>query len=287
METSKISPNVSNLAMPRGQISFAPVNASGVMTGEVDLGNCTSFDLTNKIGYKDHKTSHATYVVLDAKKPTEQLWQVKFKMEELSAENMALFFLSSPDAMKAGAGAVTQPQTGATVVGQAATWYLDRWIDLGKKYIKPGSISVAQTTPPLAFTCSLTASGSDANCRVDYENGLIMITSTGTSGFTDGSEGTVGFKYGTMALKMFVPAIQAVTGFLRYRGLSANGPRHSVECWSVQISPDAALPLLKPEDYANLGFSGDVFLDDSTNAHQAVNPFFRVTELNQASSYPS
>jgi hypothetical protein len=284
METSKISPNVSNLAMPRGRVSFAPLNSSGAMTGEVDLGNCLTFDLTNKIGYKDHKTSHDTVVVLDAKKPTEQLWDLKIKMDELSAEAVALFFLQSPDAMK-GTSPSVQSQTGATVSNQAATCYLDRWIDLGKKFIKTGSITVNQTSPSLSFSCALTVSGEDTNCRVDYENGLIMIKTA--SGFTDASACTISFKYGTMSLKMFVPTTQPMIGFLRYRGLSANGPRYSIECWKVQITPDAALPLIKPEDYVDLGFSGDVYIDDDTNAHQAVNPFFRVTELGAATAYPS
>ena len=58
MEPSKISPNTGNLSMPRGMLSFAPINDSGDMTGEIDLGNCSSFDLTNAIAYKEHSTAH-------------------------------------------------------------------------------------------------------------------------------------------------------------------------------------------------------------------------------------
>ena len=66
MEPSKISPNVINLAMPRGALSFAAFDDDGVNTGEIDLGNVASFDLTNAIGYKPHMTSHESVVVLDA-----------------------------------------------------------------------------------------------------------------------------------------------------------------------------------------------------------------------------
>ena len=279
METSKISPNVSNLSMPRGALSFAAVNDNGVMTGEIDLGNVTGFDLTNAIAYKEHLTSHDSVVILDAKKASEQKWTVKFTPEERSAENMALFFLGDPD----GKDKLTQTQ--GTATGQNAKTYLNRWIDLGKKYIKPVSITVTQTSPSKSFTCALTVSGEDTNCRVDYENGMIMIKTA--SGFVDGGTITVDFKYGAASLNRFPTRIRPMVGFLRYRGLSENGPRHSIECWKVQITPDAAINMVKPQDYAGLGFSGDVYIDDDTNTHRATDPFFKVTELDVATSYPS
>ena len=282
METSKISPNVNNLAMPRGALSFAPVNDSGVMTGEIDLGNVASLELTNAIKYKDHMTSHDSVVVLDAKKPSEQQWTLKFTPEERSAENMALFFLGDPDKQKGSSPDVLSQNTGH-IVTQSMKAYLDRWIDLGKKYIKPGSIVVSGS---ITFSCTLTESGEDLNCRVDYESGLLMIkTIQGRT--TDAQTVNIEFKFGAVALRRFPTRIRPMIGFLRYRGLSEQGPRHAIECWKVQITPDAALAAIKTQDYAGLGFSGDVYIDDDTNSHRATDPFFRVTELNVATSYPS
>jgi hypothetical protein len=282
METSKISPNVNNLSMPRGALSFAPVNDSGVMTGEIDLGNVTSLELTNAIKYKDHMTSHDSVVVLDAKKPSEQQWTLKFAPEERSAENMALFFLGDPDKQK-GAAADALTQTSGHITTQSMKAYLDRWLDLGKKYIKPGSIIVSGA---VSFSCTLTSSGEDTNCRVDYENGLLMIKSI-IGRTTDAQTVNVAFKFGTFALRRFPSRIRPMVGFLRYRGLSEQGPRHAIECWKVQITPDSALAAIKTQDYAGLGFSGDVYIDDDTNGHRATDPFFRVTELSVATAYPS
>ena len=268
--------------MPRGALSFAPVNDAGNMTGEIDLGNVAALDLTNAIKYKDHMTSHDSVVVLDAKKPSEQQWTLKFTPEERSAENMALFFLGDPDKQK-GTTPDQETQGTAHITGKAMVAYLDRWLDLGKKYIKPGSITVAGS---ISFSCALTASGEDSNCRVDYESGLLMIkTIQGRT--TDAQNITVDFKCGAATLRRFPSRIRPMVGFLRYRGLSEQGPRHSIECWKVQITPDAALAGIKTQDYAGLGFSGDVYIDDDTNSHRATDPFFRVTELDSATSYPS
>lgn len=286
METSKISPNVMNLAMPRGRLSFAPVNDSGVMTGEIDLGNVTALDLTNAMEYKEHYTSHDDVVTLDAKKIATAKWTLKFSPDELSAENMALFFLGDPDKQK-GASPDQVAQTGNTVADQDGTVYLDRWVDLGKKYIKADSITLSDETQQSAFPLSEATLGVDY--RIDNESGLVMILSTNTlgTGVVDATPCKWTFKYGSCALRKFVNRIRPMQGFLRYRGTSEVGPRHEVQVWKVQIVPDAALGLVKPQDYANLSFSGDVFIDDDTGTHKATDPFFKVVELSEASSYPS
>lgn len=280
-ETSKLSPNVKNLAMPRGSLSFAAFDDDGVSTGEVDLGNVTGLDLTNALEYKEHLTSHDSVVVLDAKKISAAKWTVKFTPDELSAENMALFFLGDPDKQK-GASPDREDQTGASVSAQAATIFLDRWIDLGKKYLKADSVTINNGGAIALSSCTV---GTDY--RIDNENGLLMILSTNTKSWTDDLDVTVDFKYGSCSLKKFIHRIRPLQGFLRYRGISEVGPRHEIKCWKVQIVPDAPLGVIKPQDYANLSFSGDLFIDDDTNTHRATDPFFSVTELDAATSYPS
>ena len=269
-----------NLAMPRGRLSFAPVNDDGDMTGEVDLGNVESLDLTNAIAYKEHMTSHDAVVVLDAKKPSEQKINVKFTPDELSAENMAMFFLGDPDKCKTGGDRVEQ--TGDAVENEPINIYLDRWTDLGYKYVKPGSIVLTQEHEEMPITELV--SGNYTDYRVDYENGLVMVKSGNSKSYID-ARSHASFLYGTCSLKKFVLRIRPLVGFMRYRGVSEVGPRHAVEMWKVQITPDSAANLIKPSDYAKLGFSGDVFIDDDTNSHPD-DPFFKVYELDKASSYP-
>ena len=292
MEPSKISPNVQNLSMPRGALSFAPINDAGDMTGEIDLGNCAAFDLTNAIAYKEHLTSHDSVVVLDAKKPSEQKWTGKFTPEERSAENMALFFLADPDLNKTGG----QYQGAGHAVSQVIpALYLDRWIDLGKKYVKKGSVVISKSASAIAKDASGEWKDIALNVldwiRFDYENGLVMILSTNNASVTDGDATlTIDYHYGAVALKSFATRIRPMTGFLRYRGLSEVGPRHSVECWKVQITPDAALGMVKPTEYAGLGYSMDVYYDDDARSHvgQGLPAFFRVQELNaDLATYPS
>lgn len=284
-ETSKVSSNVMNLAMPRGQISFAPFNDDGENTGEVDLGNCTSLELTNALEYKEHMTSHDAVVVLDAKKISAAKWTLKFTPEELSAENMALFLLGDPDKQK-GASADKTDQSGGHVNSAPCTIRLDRYIDLGKKYIKPGTLEISDGMATLVV--SATTSGNYPDYAVDYENGLLMVKTGNTQGLVESgtNAGNVTFAYGTCSLRRFVHRIRPLQGFLRYRGISEVGPRHHVQCWKVQMVPDAALGLIKPQDYASLGFTADVFIDDDTGAHRATDPFFKVEELDAATSYP-
>lgn len=275
-ETSRVSPNAKNYAMPRGRLSFALMDDNGAMKGEIDLGNVATLELTNGVTYKEHETSQEGTVILDAKKIASQKYTVKFTPEEWSLENMKLFFLGDTDRTR---GTTTDAliQTGSSV-SDTATLYLDRWIDLGYKYIKAGSLKI--NGDPIT---DINPAGS---WRVDYENGLFFIGSNNTGGLSDGDSITVDFKYGTCSLPMIVPRTTPIIGFMRYRGLSECGPRKLVEMWKVQITPDASLALIKPQDYAGLSFSGDVYKDDDTGVHTA-NPFFRITELSEASSYPS
>ena len=289
METSKISPNVMNYSEPRGALSFNPINDAGVMTGEIDIGDCKSFDLTNGIAYKEHMTSHDSVVVLDAKKPSEQKWTGKFTPDERSAENMALFFLADPDANKKGGK--YQP-AGHQVKKTGYKVYLDRWLDLGKKYIKPNSVILYKASSPNApcYLSDFKDINGNVAYRIDYENGLIMILSIEVNvSFTDGEAVLASFHYGKVTLKDFTTRIRPMVGFLRYRGLSEQGPRHSFECWKVQITPDAPLNLIKPTDYAGLGYSMDVYYDDDARSHVGAGlpPFFRVTELDNSAVYPS
>jgi hypothetical protein len=278
METSKVSPNVKNLAMPRGRLSFALLGDDGLTKGEVDLGNVTTLDVTNAVSWKDHETSQEGIVILDAKKAASQKYTVKFTPEERSLENMKLFFLGDTDKTR-GATTDKLAQTGGTATAQPIIIYLDRWIDLGKKYLKSGTLVIAAGSVNVE---NMTA----GTFRVDLENGLIWIGSNNAASLTDAQSTTITFKYGTCSLPMIVPRTQPIIGFMRYRGLSEAGPRHLVEFWKVQITPDAALSFIKTQDYAGLSFSGDVYKDDDTGTHSA-NPFFRITELSAASSYPS
>lgn len=268
-EVSRISPNVNNLAFTRGRVSFAPFDSDGTNLGEIDLGNCLSFDMTNAIETKEHRTSHDSLVVLDTKKPSAQLWTAKVTPEELSKENMILFFLGDAEQMKSG-GTGWLTQTAGQAAAESVTAYLDRWVPLTYRMVVAGSIS--GTIEGSTFAADLAA----GKIRVDYENGMVMFLSGYNA--VEATAYTLAYNYAGGSLPKFVPRTTALTGFLRYRGLSEVGPRHEVKCWKVQLLPDAALSLIKPQDYAGLSFSFDLFLDDDTGAHPN-DPFFQCVEL--------
>jgi hypothetical protein len=265
METSALSPDVKNYVMPRGRVSFAQMAVDGTMAGEIDLGNVASLELTSAIQYKEHETSGEAVPILDCKKISNAKYKIKFTPEERSTANMALFFLAD--------GVSRKQQVGSISGSKTAVVYLDRWTNLGYWQIEPGSITVNGI--PLASFDSTTYS-------VDYENGLIMFH----SGLADGLPATFLFTYADYSIPMFVPRSEPIMGFLRYRGTNEIGPRYSIKCWKVQISPDAAMAFLKAQDYSGLSFAGDVYEDDDTGSHSA-NPNFEIVELSEASSYPS
>lgn len=281
-----LSPNTNNLSMPRGRLSFAPINASGVMTGEVDLGNVESFDLNPKFNYKDHFTSRGPQNCLDASHIAQIEMEVKFTPQERSRENMAMFFLGNPDSQKsAGGGSVSQVGAVHTV---SVDVHFDRWVDLGYLYINAiveGSFSIN-----LGNTVSLSSYTAGSDYRIDLETGRLMIISTGRIvndlSLTDGDAVACTFKCGTAVSPRFTQALTPIIGFLRYVGMSAVGPRHHVKLWKVQIYPDSAMSLIKPGDYAGLSFSGKVFIDDDAGNHPTL-PFGDITELVTATAFPS
>ena len=287
MGTSLLSPNTRNYAMPRGRISFAKFNSSGATTGEVDIGNCVAFDLTPKYTYKDHLTSRGPFNVLDASFIAQMEYDLKFTPEERSRENMALFFLDDPDNQKSG-GTGNYAQSAVHTTNQSFVPYFDRWVDVGKRLLKTGTVSLTRGSDTKLL--STLVAGTDY--RVDYENGLLMILSSTAlvsdwPGFVDGDSSTkVNFSCGDATLPKFVQGVEPIIGFLRYMGYSDVGPRHSIKLWKVQINPDSAIKMLDPANYAGLSFTGKVYIDDDTGAHSTT-PFGEFLELEPATSYPS
>lgn len=261
MEPSVVSPDIKNYSMPRGRISFAQMADDGTMAGEVDLGNVTSFDLTNAATWKEHESSGDAVPVLDCKKPANQQYKVKFTPEERSTSAMALFFLADGESSK--------QQVGSISGSVSKVCYLDRWIDLGYWWVESGSVVVNGDNLSTFLTTDFS---------VDYENGLLMIKTGNSKSIADLAALTITFTYADYTVPMFVPRTTPVVGFLRYRGTSEVGPRHSIKCWKVQIAPDNALEFIKAQDYSGLSFQGDVYEDDDTGSHSA-NPNFEITEL--------
>lgn len=261
METSQVSPDKLNYSMPRGRLSFAQMADDGTMAGEVDLGNVTSFDLTNAATWKEHESSGDAVPVLDCKKPANQQYKVKFTPEERSTAAMALFFLA--------AGESSKQQVGSISGSASKVCYLDRWIDLGYWWVESGSVVVNGNNLSTFLATDFS---------IDYENGLLMIKTGNSKAIADLAALTITFTYADYTVPMFVPRTVPVVGLLRYRGTSEVGPRHSIKCWKVQISPDNALEFIKAQDYSGLSFHGDVYEDDDTGSHSA-NPSFEITEL--------
>lgn len=286
MDTSKVAPNTVNQSFPRGRLSFAALDDTGVSKGEIDIGNCTSLQVHYAPTYKEHMTSHDSQVFLDRKPISDLKCTVKFSAEERSKENMALALLGDPDKQK-GASPDLFSQSGADVSGQDAVIYLDRWIQLKNsaetadvKYIKPDSIIIHNggTTTLSEMTAG--------TWRMDYETGRFMILSTNDEGLTDGLAVTVDFTYGTCSLPLFKVRTVPLIGYLHYVGLSEVGPRHEIKFWKVQLVCDSPIDFIKPTDIAPLPFSGDVYKDDDSGAH-TTEPFFEKVELSEALSYPS
>jgi len=193
---------------------------------------------------------------------------VKFTPEEKSTANMALFFLADGESAK--------QQTGSISGSASKVCYLDRWMDLGYWWVESGSIVVNGNNLSTFLA---------TDYSVDYENGLLMIKTGNSKSIADLAALTIAFTYADYSVPMFVQRTTPVIGFLRYRGTSEVGPRHSIKCWKVQITPDSAIEFIKAQDYSGLSFSGDVFDDDDTGSH-SENPSFEVVEITDANNYP-
>lgn len=88
------TPNTGNYHIGKGVVTFTP-SVNGVSGANRDLGNCSSFVYTPQIEKKDHFSSRQAIKKKDFTAITQAGAQIKLVLDEIVAENVAIFALAS------------------------------------------------------------------------------------------------------------------------------------------------------------------------------------------------
>ena len=99
------SPDIANYQIPTGKVYFTDATTSGAQ--EVDLGNCVNFSITNEVTTKDHFRSYGGRRTKDKTIITQVGATIKFTLDEITIDNVALFALGDISGGSSGGGSVS------------------------------------------------------------------------------------------------------------------------------------------------------------------------------------
>lgn len=175
-----VSPNTDNYTLGKGVVSFNQKNlATGLYTGERDLGNAPAFSFNIALEKLEHFSSRGGLKAKDKEIISQITPGVSFTLDEINKENLALLTLAEMNEVPAASG---------TVTAEAVTAHLGKRTELahrgiGKVYALPYDGGTA------AFVVGEVVSGATGVGTVlaitgDATSGTLTIMLT-TPGFVD------------------------------------------------------------------------------------------------------
>ena len=227
------APNPGNLLLGRGKLYFDRfLTNTTTKTGELDMGNVTSLEITPTVQIKEKYESMDPASLLYARGVTRQDTKVKVTGDEFSLANLAVAILgtqaqlvqSSVSTVTAGAVAPTTAVNGA-------------WYPTGYRNITVTDAKMGSTAGVL---------GTDYN--VDAVTGRIQVFTTGAWSAMSAAITWDGSAAATTYNIVQGSTVGTVDGYLRFIGAPIKGPTFEVECWHVSFTPTG-----------NLGFIADEF----------------------------
>ncbi|MDD5348237.1 MAG: hypothetical protein PHT59_06470 [Candidatus Omnitrophica bacterium] len=252
--TAKLAPDTDNLLLGKGALYFDRLDASDATTGELDLGNATSFEIQMSQTMKDHLTSRSGIRKVDLSIPIEEKMTVKFVLEEYTQHNLLMALRGDT------VGYVVQSAAAGVVVSLTAK--RDRWLDTGYRQLTLVAVTHGVTT----FT-------ENYDYKVDYTTGRIFPIATGT--IYEGEALTVTLSHAAINQPKLNMSQRDVTGFLRFVPNNDQGPWWEVQLWKVTLKCDSGIGFIT-EDWGKLSFSGDV--DEDAENHPSE-PYGRMINV--------
>lgn len=193
------APNVENYALGKGMLYFDR-KVSGVSTGERALGNAPSFTLAVTIDKLDHYSSMARIKAKDRQVVQQVNPSIKFTLDELDPENLALLSLGA-------ATTVTQTEENGTNHTLTVTDLIPgRYYSFAER--KVGSVVLPHGTVtggPFVKGETITQATSLATAVVVKVNAGSLVIKTVTGTF-DGTHGITGGTSSATATPSAVPA---------------------------------------------------------------------------------
>lgn len=251
---SQLAPNPTNLYIGRGKL-YLDIFLAGTTTrtGELDLGNVTTLELSTKDEIKEKYESMDHSSLLYGRAPTRRTTEIKVVGDEYSLENLANVTMGDQSLIV---------QTGASVTAETITTAAlqGRYYPTAFRKISAVVVKVASATKTL---------GTDYT--IDAETGRIYIVPGG--GIAAAATVIVDYTYATVSLKTVRAANQAkLDGYLRYVGDPVTGPTYEVEVWHINFSPDGSLGFIA-DDFGNWTLSGMCIADLAGHPNE---PYYRI-----------
>ena len=247
---------VQDYNLGRGVI-YASELSSGLPIGYRDLGNCPSFALSVDIEELIHRSSRAGLSSVDKRLVLSQTINFNFVLEELSAENMALFFSG------AAVTATNPAVAGITEYIHSALAIKGRWYPIyeqstGIRAMNLTEVADVAVKNDVGGTPTTLSEGTDYT--VDLVMGMVFLLSTGSSNEAENIGITLTADAAPVASVSQTrgatrSGVDTALKFIGENPADAD-QRFEVELHSVQMSADGDFALISESDLTQLPISG-------------------------------
>jgi hypothetical protein len=241
-----LAPNAANVLLGRGKLYFdAFVPNTLTRQGLQDLGNCTSFEVTDKPEVKEKYESMDPSSSLYARGVTRQTVSIKIVGDEFNPDNLARALNGTIQTIT-GAGAVIA----AEAITPSGGAILGRYYSLAHRNITVLT-DVKQASTSLVL-------GTDY--AVDLVNGMIYLL-PGSATIVPGDQLTADYTYGEYSYTSIAIATQGtIDGFLKYISNNVKGPNYVGDYWHVSFVPSGNLGFIA-DDFGNWTLEGECIAD--------------------------
>ena len=258
---SYVAPDGRNLLLGKGVVYFDRFDSAGNKTGELDLGNCSTFEIVPSVDLAEKFTSRDATAALIGRAPKQTKFDINIKGDEFNAENLALAFLGTATTVSQSSGTVTAETI--TSAPKKGRWYPTAKRSISAVVVKAGATGTTVMTLNTDYT-------------VDATTGRIYIVPTGGIAGTDIVKVDYSYAAITAQNQILAGTSPILNGAIRYiADVNVSGPRHMVEVFRVNLTPDGAMGLIA-DDFGNWSLKGSVLYNAAT---AATTPYFQTTEI--------
>lgn len=249
----------------RGRVYISELDSStGLPLSYRDLGNCPAFSLSVDVEELIHQSSREGLRTVDKRLVISQTVNLSFTLEELSAENLSLFF----------SGAVEEA-TNPTVAGLTAynittDAVLGRWYPIYDSSTGIRALNIDATNLSLEAdpSGSATAMVEDTDYTVDEKMGMIFLLSTASNvSAGDTVEVTLAADAGAAGTVTQTRGVsRSGKDFaLKFIGVNPadNDQEFEVELHSVQVNADGDFSLISEGELTQMPVSGTAQQNES------------------------
>lgn len=255
----------------RGELYFDRFDSNNLPTGELFLGNVTSFTILPTDTLAEKYSSAEPSSPLLVRVNVRRLVEMTATLDEYSKENLALAFMGDNVDLLQTTQTRTQQNQGAMKK--------DRWFQV--KDTAASNIPVRGITAVTVrrVTPTISAAVVNVDYKIDVPRARIYFMPT-SAVFADGNQWDITYTSSTIVAGS-IPTVRGgvnsfVKGFVRFVGRPASGPTWEIEAWTVSINPDSAVPFITDQDFGNFNLKGAVLADLVNHPSE---PFFRAISL--------